>query len=269
MSQCKLRSKRCALCKEYKELQESHFIPKSIYRRLKNNKTAEPSTLIRMDVINKKSYLTNNQFKQKLLCFDCEQLFNVEGENKVIPQLRSNGNFDLFDLLTDDIDVLAADEDQIAELNRKAYVYFATSIAWKGSVTQWPYPCDSMYRRLGPYENSIGSWLYGTGEFPKKVSVDVLIDSDDGPPALGHPFISINSDLSNSQVYQFIALGVWFKVYVGGTLTDKGKEYINNGPYPIVFRKVSFSELGMNREINNRIIETERKGKLARLGDNY
>lgn len=62
----------CKLCKEEKELQESHIVPKSIYRWLKNTSGSTNSFLRGTSNINLR---VQDGIKIRLLCRDCEQKF--------------------------------------------------------------------------------------------------------------------------------------------------------------------------------------------------
>ncbi|MFK5709841.1 hypothetical protein [Lysinibacillus boronitolerans] len=64
---------RCALCGSESELEESHIIPKFVYRTLKKN---SPTGNMRMaSEPNKK---VQDGDKEKLLCGECEDLFNID-----------------------------------------------------------------------------------------------------------------------------------------------------------------------------------------------
>ena len=64
-------SLKCHLCKDVKELQDSHIIPRSYFKPLKDESgqllVVSSNKLIGMKV-------SNADPKEKLLCWDCEQL---------------------------------------------------------------------------------------------------------------------------------------------------------------------------------------------------
>lgn len=72
----------CKLCKQDKELQESHIIPKFIYKPLRDDK----NRIQRLSIIEhenkkyKKLKPIQDGLKERLLCFDCEQLLNNKYE---------------------------------------------------------------------------------------------------------------------------------------------------------------------------------------------
>ncbi len=80
----KLTTNKCALCEQYKILQDSHFVPKAIYRRLSKGVAKDLPAAIKVDPVAGTSILSGRQLKQHLLCKDCENLFSLHGESKVI-----------------------------------------------------------------------------------------------------------------------------------------------------------------------------------------
>ncbi len=83
----------CALCGQLRNLHESHFLPKGIYRLLRdsNSKNNNP-VLISARVSTQKSY----QMTQPLLCSACERRFSANGESYVLPLLKQRGKFPMY-----------------------------------------------------------------------------------------------------------------------------------------------------------------------------
>ena len=85
---------QCKLCLEpVTRLQDSHFLSKGIYKRLrdKNEKNPNPWALSRKTAVQ-----ISRQKTAYLLCSDCEQRFSEYGENWVLGHcLQEDGSFSL------------------------------------------------------------------------------------------------------------------------------------------------------------------------------
>src|SRR5689334_20945536 len=72
---------RCCLCLRSRELEESHLIPAGMYRISRGDPHGNPNPLL----LSPDMFLqTSDQVKDYLLCHDCEELFNKNGERWVI-----------------------------------------------------------------------------------------------------------------------------------------------------------------------------------------
>ena len=97
----------CQLCMEEKDLQDSHLIPRSLYRPLRNmeERNHNPVTLTRTGLLR-----TSKQIADYLLCRDCEQLFNRNGEDWVSRYAYTGETFRLRDILVASQPVWPGDE---------------------------------------------------------------------------------------------------------------------------------------------------------------
>lgn len=221
-----------------------------------------------VDNTSSRSLLSDYQPTHKLLCEICERKFDENGERKIIPQLRSTNNFPLREKYFENNRFVTSENlNQIPRLDFYAYAYFSLSVMWRGSVHNWPTPYHLLSNKLGPYQEPFRRWLNGDGEFPENTFVEILIDSDDDSPAFGGPNISKVNNLGTMRVYQFIALGVWFKVHVGGKLNEIGRNAFLDGELPIAFRKISFALAGINRLAEKHYSSTTEVGKLAKVSE--
>jgi hypothetical protein len=87
----------CALCLNTAELQDSHLIPKAIYRLLRSagDDNENPVFVAAGSAVN-----TSRQIKGYLLCKACETVFNERGERWVLGNCRrSETEFRILDAL--------------------------------------------------------------------------------------------------------------------------------------------------------------------------
>ncbi len=110
----------CKLCLEEKELQESHSIPRSYFKRLKKNDSQ--LILVRKGSRPKR---VNVDPKEPLLCFECEQFISTEYESYGIRLLRNHHNIRK-----------NSDHIIINSFNYKRFYLYLLSILWRASISK-------------------------------------------------------------------------------------------------------------------------------------
>src|ERR1019366_9059715 len=73
----------CALCRNERELRNSHFLPQALYRYVRANTGAVRSPII---IGSDSARNTDRQFTKYLLCHECEQRFSRNGEHWTMKQ---------------------------------------------------------------------------------------------------------------------------------------------------------------------------------------
>jgi hypothetical protein len=87
----------CKLCGRDSCLEDSHLIPAAVYRLLRSSISVNPNPVF---ITSQGAVQTSRQAKTYLLCRNCEELLNSEGESQVLPLLaREDKTFPLYDLL--------------------------------------------------------------------------------------------------------------------------------------------------------------------------
>ena len=87
---------QCKLCLKTKELQDSHFMPAALYRATRNAAAVNPNPAV---ITSRGTVQTSQQMQDFLLCKDCEELFNKNGEKYVMSQVNRSGKFPLLGTL--------------------------------------------------------------------------------------------------------------------------------------------------------------------------
>ena len=132
----------CLLCKEAKELRDSHLLPAGVLRLLRGDTLKNPNPyLMSPDHVGQ----TSSQAKQYLLCHNCEQRFSRNGETWVINHCyhADKGDFRLRNLLKGANPILsgpdggAHDASQIPGIDIERMTYFSASIIWRASLRSW------------------------------------------------------------------------------------------------------------------------------------
>jgi hypothetical protein len=132
---------RCCLCLEEKQLQDSHFVPKAIYRRVRMPSGDNPNPVI---LTRNRTFVTSRQIKDYLLCSQCEQRFHANGEDWVLRHYdRGNGVFRLRQMIADGKPVLTMQSVRLVPTTLISGVeipqlqYFAMSVIWRAGVHKW------------------------------------------------------------------------------------------------------------------------------------
>src|SRR5579863_6657832 len=84
----------CKLCLQQKALQDSHFIPRAMYKYLRDpdeSKKNRNPTLVGRKI----TATTSKQVTDYVLCTDCEGLFNRNAENWMLQQVWNGERFPL------------------------------------------------------------------------------------------------------------------------------------------------------------------------------
>lgn len=217
---------RCKLCGQEKELQDSHFLPKGIYKRMRdiNEKNPNPWVLSK----GKKPVQTSKQETAYLLCWDCEQRFSTNGENWVLGNCRQqDGSFPLKSILSSrnpDIEAQGNPtrlfySSNIPEISISELAYFAASIFWRGSVYGWNNDLSATVN-LGPFQNHIREYLLGLREFPQDCCLLVFVRDAKESDAIS--YTPIGKRTKDYHVYKFPIPGLAFALLVSKNIP---KEY--------------------------------------------
>lgn len=180
----------CGLCKKTGELKNSHFIPSAIFKAVVQGYAPYANAPVILSVQNKTAVQHNFQPQKHFLCGDCEQRFCRGGEDYVTSVChRKDGAFKLRDqlqkcttkhLVEGKRVFLGSDIEGLVDV--EACRYFALSIIWRNSVTQWPGIDLRHLHSLGSkYESAISEYLLGAAPAPTEALVGVQVDFDDKP----------------------------------------------------------------------------------------
>ena len=172
----------CKLCLQSRDLQDSHYLPKSAYKinRAPTLKNASPVVLSNDQLVQ-----SSAQLSDYLLCSDCEQRFSKNGEAWVLRNIPRNygEQFPIFDALNAETPIL---EDggtkayagiHVKQLDVEKIVYFALSVFWRGAVHVWKSSLHSEAPEvhLCAYEEPIRQFLLGASPLSDDVALTVYV----------------------------------------------------------------------------------------------
>jgi hypothetical protein len=262
-----LMDKACRLCSMNKPLCDSHLLPKAEYKRLTSPKHAAPVLLY-----DGKAQETNRQVSRKLLCRDCETLFEKHGETPVLKvNHHPDGKFCLRDAIEqlNPVRVIGSkghfSASQLApSFDIDAFRYFAVSVFWRGSVVSWPMEATRTYTgsiKAGD-ELALRRYLLGQGLLPGDIAFRIQVDTGrPGVRVMHSPTFTETQDAYGfSSRHTFVIPGLRFHMFVGGLF--KYRRATDN-EFPM-FVAIDFENSPIYETYINAHLSTTATGKLAR-----
>jgi hypothetical protein len=175
-----LKRGRCELCHVADDLRDSHYLPKSGYRKMRASELKNPNPVV---LAGGKAQQSSLQVRDYKFCGACEERFNKGGESWILKKIPQNYGdpYWLHTLLNSKTPItngndLLFPQASIPEVDMAKLVYFALSIFWRGtrrwSAVQGGRP-EKLY--LGRQEKAIRAFLLGRGKLPEDVCVTVAV----------------------------------------------------------------------------------------------
>ena len=252
----------CKLCREEKQLQDSHLIPAAVIRQLREPSLDNPNPIL---VTHKVAVQSPRPIKDYVLCRDCEDLFSRKGETWVIGHMAREDKFLIFDTLKKS-KPLAADEEfavyagsQIPGIEVDRLVYFALSVFWRSAVHEWRGFSGTIPKiELGPYQEPIREFLLGSQPFPENTAVLVAVwptrDAYQGA------YTPRRGKETRFHTHTFYIPGIEFSLCTGKALPEKAKK-MSACPSP---HGLIFSAQATVRNTQNSLHELLRMGRHAK-----
>jgi len=219
---------QCKLCLQQKELQESHLLPAAVYRlcRHETEEISDPIT-IRHDSKNKsfRVFQTSRQITGPVLCSDCEQLLNTQGESWVLPVLSSLEGFPLYEMLaqgepefpSESEELTAYYAEKLPAIRTDRLVHFGAAIFWKAAAHNWQTGHGYVRLYLGKYAAGLRKFVLGE-RFPEHLYLMVTIVPPKYPTISA--FVPYESKIKGFYHYSFYVPGIEFRLSVGREVPD-------------------------------------------------
>lgn len=203
-------------------------MPKAIYRWIRQSSPEQGTGLVLISGSDKSAAYTDKQIKKHLLCESCEMKFSHKGEDKIIPFMsRPNGfklatkikKFKKLSQVKDEIWYFPQDE-KLAS----SFMYFAISIAWRLSITDWsafglPQTKNSIRKES---MDTFSEYLLGYADLPENTYLAVYVDNQIvDTPSMSFPTVK------NHDGYQHIVFnipGIKFSLITGKNPGDDIRE---------------------------------------------
>lgn len=237
---------KCAVCLETKELQDSHFISKALYRIARKRGGAVVKT--------PQLFLgTDAQVRDRLLCRDCEQLFSKNGEDYVMRLVKQDaGVFPLLEMLSKQTpiatgpnngDVFSAPE---VGIDVGKIAYYGLSMFWRAAVHVWTsLKGQTISSNLAQdHLEAIRRYLHGEVGWPAEIVLQVTVCTD----SISQDTVQAPTDWENDKYKgaSMVVFGIFFMLVSGVTPGDR--EWIKccmTAPKYAIFRHSCASTTGM------------------------
>ena len=217
----------CKLCLQMEELQDSHFIPRAMYKYLRTASEKNPNPVV---VGRTRESTTSKQVKDFLLCAKCEDLFNKNGENEILKWVWNGKSFPLGDRLAVavplslDPSVTPSFSGVSIGVDTEKFTYFALSVIWRAAVHEWdmPFGGKTNLLNLGAIDDPIRKYLLGTAGFPPEVVVVATACTD--PLSIQAFSIPTRVPGYPGTCFAILTLGIYFRVLIGSGITPASRE---------------------------------------------
>ncbi len=177
----------CTLCLQTRPLLESHFLPAALYKNL-----LDPGGAIRNMIVSNQQTASeeSKQVKQSLLCEGCEILLQQGGESWVLARrLMPDNSFVLREVLRQHSPAGTRDggslymASTIPEVRPEQLSYFAASIFWRASVSDWNTPLG-LFKRLpvsSEIKEGLRKLLLNEESFPDRIAILLMLSASHTP----------------------------------------------------------------------------------------
>lgn len=232
-----VQTRNCKLCLKKKDLQDSHYLSAGLYkiaRKRGGPVVRTPKIIVGID----------KQVREYLLCRDCEQLFNINGESYVLPLVKqSDVDFPLLTMLNNHTPMAEGQNNGSAFSGSEVGIdtdklgYYALSMFWRGSVSAWKtlgQQTTSVY--LTPdNQEAIRRFLLEMTEWPPGISVQVTACTD--LVSQDNVLAPVNWDNQAYVGCVMVVFGIRFEL-VCGVMSGSREWYLCcvNSPARVIFR---------------------------------
>lgn len=210
---------RCGLCREIRPLQQSHAIPKALYRICRAEGERNPHPVI---VTPGHQGQASHQIKDYFLCRGCEERFDRQGENWVMRNCyRGRGKFLMRDMFSGKKPLLEAEGASVFAgsltdgIDVEALTYFPMSVFWRCGARSWNLrgfrkdPIELGIR----YQEEIRLFLLGDAQFPEYASLTVWVSSREVPLLAAH--FPMSERAETVYVHRLYIPGIQFMLALG------------------------------------------------------
>jgi len=210
----------CKLCLLEKDLHDSHFIGKAVYKKLMEPSIRNPQPVV----------ITSDSFKQSpvqlrddVFCSDCEQIFNSGGESWMHRHIATTTSFKLLDLfggrvpIVNEPDVTLYDAATIPGVDCAAMLEYGTGVFFKSAVHTWEFEDGtSTHIDLGPERTeALRKFVHREGPFPVDMVLTVCLSSKRKQFFGVIPPLQMEAQGTEAERYYFHVSGVYYLLMIG------------------------------------------------------
>ena len=238
----------CKLCGLEKDLLDSHYLPRSVYKSNREKTLRNQNPII----LGAKVRQDQEQVTDYVFCADCEERFSKHGESWVLRRIphEYGQSFELQDALRNEtpffvgpgINLYAGAK--ISAFDMDKLVYFAASIFWRGAVHRWKTNRGELTPEvnLGKHAEVIRKFLLGEATFPHDVWLTVIVWPF--TKILNAGFVPASDDPDGWNSYWFYVSGLGFVVHYGDAVPLEIKQRCaQNTPQRVITIERAFGDV--------------------------
>jgi hypothetical protein len=207
---------KCKLCLLDKELLDSHFVGKAVYRRLSEPSLRNPHPVM---MAGDKAKQSSVQLRDYAFCADCEQTFNRRGENFLHANMATTAGFPLLNLFVGQTPLFAEADYKLFEgskipgLNCGAILHYGAGIFFKAAAHQWDYEGTPYSIDLGTHTEALRKFVKDGVPLPQDIVIGVSIAST--PPKFLGCVVPAQMNISAYAEYKYYVSGIMYTLMVG------------------------------------------------------
>lgn len=210
----------CKLCLRNKDLQNSHGLSRSLYKKLRSRGKGNTDPCV---VTAREFRRSSEQYTDYVFCKECERRLNNGGENYVMRILPGKNRFPLLEILDDARPYRTGNgwkayrAVDTPEIDRDKLAYFGISIFWRASVHTWTLKDHKpIHIDLGAkYNEALRRYLMAETGVPAQANLSVMVCTDLLNRKLMNP--PTEHDTHRPRSYGFLACGVDFDFCISKT----------------------------------------------------
>lgn len=218
----------CKLCKLEKDLQDSHFIGRAVYRKLMEPSIKNPQPVVITAKGIKQSPI---QLRDDVFCFDCEQIFNSGGEAWMHGHIATTAGFRLLDLFTgqtpifNEPDFVLYDAAMVPSVDCAAILEYGMGVFFKAAVHTWKFEdgTSSHIDLNPPRTEALRKFVHREAPLPNDMVLTVCLSSKAKQFWGVIPPLGMQPQGTEEERYYFYVSGVYYCLLVGSALDQSMK----------------------------------------------
>jgi hypothetical protein len=218
---------KCRLCKRTRELQDSHFMGRTLYKKLREESLRNPSPIV---IAGESVDQSDAQLKDFVFCLECEDIFNKRGEMGVHRWVATWTDFPLLKLFegvpparTIDTDFRVYDGEKVPGLEYDRLFHYGAGIFFKAACHVWNAGGNTSHIEINwDHREALRKTVYyRDAPLPKSMRMTIAIASMQTPFAGMFPPVRIIEPRCSK--YSFYVPGIFYTLYVGKHIPEIAK----------------------------------------------
>lgn len=209
----------CRLCQLEKDLQDSHFVGKAVYKRLREPSLRNPNPVT---ITTEEARQSSIQVRDYVFCADCEQIFNRRGESFIHTQIATTAGFPLLDLFAGhkpafaELNYKVFEGTKIPGLDAEALLHYGAGIFFKAATHRWDFEGTPYGIDLGKHTEPLRRFVKDGVRLPADTVIGLAISSR--PPKFLGCFPPVQMNDTECVKYKFYVSGILYTLMLGDTI---------------------------------------------------